>query len=252
VGAVTVQEIRQLLSSGGVTVGGWMQLTDSSVAELMGAAGYDWVAVDLEHGRYSEPQLVDIFRAIQLGGTVPMARVGEVSAYAIKAALESGAQGVILPMIESAAQLRQAIAWAHYPPRGQRGVGYSRANLWGQNFDGYRNNFDPLIVAQIEHIDAVRAIPEILQLPGLDALMVGPYDLSASMGLTGQFDHPDFKAALATVLSACSERGMPAGQHVVKPGVAQLDAAIASGYRFIAYCTDAIFLWSAAARPRLP
>ena len=240
--AKTVQEIRRSLRDGGVSIGSWMQLTDSSVAELMGAAGYDWVAVDLEHGRYGEQQLPDIFRAIQLGGTVPMARVGEVSAYAIKAALEAGAQGVILPMIESAAQLRQAIAWAHYPPRGQRGVGYSRANLWGQDFDGYRNSFDPFIVAQIEHVGAVRAIPEILQLPGLDALMVGPYDLSASMGLT----------ALANVLAACREHGMPAGQHVVKPGAAQLDDAIASGYRFIAHGTDAIFLWSAAARPALP
>lgn len=227
-----------------------MQLADSGVAEIMGAAGYDWVAVDLEHGRFSEQQLPDLFRALQLRGTLPMARVGEVSAYAIKAALEAGAQGVILPMIESAAQLRQAIAWARFPPKGQRGVGYSRANLWGQDFDGYRD-FEPFIVAQVEHIGAVRELPALLELDGLDALMVGPYDLSASMGLTGQFDHPDFKAALQAVLDACGRRGLPAGQHVVRPGADALRAAVASGYRFIAHGTDAIFLGSGARRPAL-
>jgi 2-dehydro-3-deoxyglucarate aldolase len=246
-----VGELRAHLARGEASIGGWIQLNDSNVAELMGAAGYDWVAVDLEHGRYAEDRLPDIFRGIAAGGTLPFARVGQVNAYTVKAALEAGAEGLIFPMIESAEQVRQAISWSHYPPRGTRGVGYSRANLFGKSFEAYRKEFRPFLVAQIEHKDAARDIDAILAVEGLDAVMIGPYDLSASMGLTGLFDHPDFKAVLSSVLSACVRHKVPAGQHVVSPDPRQLEAAVADGYRFIAYCTDAIFLWSGAQRPTI-
>lgn len=240
-----------MLAAGGSSVGSWMQLADSNVAEMLGVSGYDWVAIDLEHGRYAENQLPDIFRALTTGGTLPFARLGQVSAYTVKAALEAGAQGLIFPMVENAAQVRQAVSWAHYPPRGSRGVGYSRANLFGKAFDSYRDAIDPFLVAQIEHKDAAREIDAILDVPGVDAIMIGPYDLSASMGLTGQFDHPDFRAILSGVLSACARKGVPAGQHVVVPDPKRLEATLAEGYRFVAYCTDAIFLWASAARPAI-
>jgi len=249
-GSVTqsTQALRDALKAR-ASIGSWMQLCDANVAELMGASGYDWIAVDLEHGRYAEDKLPDIFRAISAGGTLPFARLGQVSAYTIKAALEAGAQGLIFPMVESAEQVRQAISWAQYPPQGSRGVGYARANLFGKAFDAYRNGFDPFLVAQIEHEGAARDIDAILSVEGLDAIMIGPYDLSASLGLTGQFDHPDFRALLEGVIAACRKRGIAAGQHVVSPDPQRLEAAIADGYRLIAYCTDAIFLWSGAQRP---
>jgi 2-dehydro-3-deoxyglucarate aldolase len=244
----SIQDLRSLLKGGRATIGSWMQLADSNVAELMGAVGYDWVAVDLEHGRYAENQLPDIFRALVAGGTLPFARLGQVSAYAVKAALEAGAQGLIFPMVENAEQLRQAVSWAQYPPKGSRGVGYSRANLFGKAFEAYRG-FSPFLVAQIEHKDAARDIEAILSVEGLDAIMIGPYDLSASLGLTGQFDHPDFKLLLNGLVTACAEHMIPAGLHVVVPDLNQLEATVAEGYRFVAYCTDAIFLWTAAPRP---
>jgi 2-dehydro-3-deoxyglucarate aldolase len=245
---LSIQELRSYLRAGKPSVGSWMQLADSNVAELMGAAGYDWVAIDLEHGRYAENQLPDIFRALVSGGTLPFARLGQVSAYTVKAALEAGAQGLIFPMVESAEQVRQAVSWAQYPPKGSRGVGYSRANLFGKVFEAYRE-FSPFLVAQIEHKDAARDIEAILAVEGLDAIMIGPYDLSASMGLTGQFDHPDFKALLNGVVAACARHKIPAGQHVVVPDPKRLEATLAEGYRFVAYCTDAIFLWTSASRP---
>jgi 2-dehydro-3-deoxyglucarate aldolase len=244
-----VKDLRNLLKKGHVSVGSWMQLADSNVAELLGTAGYDWVAVDLEHGRYAEDRLPDLFRALVLGGTLPFARLGHVSAYSVKAALEAGAQGLIFPMMENAEQVHQAISWAHYPPRGSRGVGYSPANLFGKNFVSYSDTFDPFLVVQIEQREAAHQIDAILDVKGVDAIMIGPYDLSASMGLTGQFDHPDFKVLLKDVVAACAKRGVPAGQHVVVPDPRRLEAAQAEGYRFIAYCTDAIFLWTSAARP---
>ena len=245
----SADDIRTLLKSGMPTLGSWMQLPNDSVAEIMGAAGFDWVALDLEHGRFPESSLPSLFRALEAGGCVPFARVGDVTAYSVKAVLDSGGQGVILPMINSADLLSRAMAWAHYPPRGVRGVGYSRANLFGKKFDEYLNVFNPVVVAQIEHVRAVKEIDAILTVPGLDAIMVGPYDLSASMGLTGQFDHPEFAAALTRITDACREHGVASGLHVVTPDKHRVQSAIDDGHRFIAYGTDAIFLWKGATRP---
>lgn len=228
-----------------------MQIPDDAVAEIMGAAGYDWVALDLEHGRFDENSLARTFRAIELGKCLPFARVGEVTAYAIKTVLDSGAQGIILPMIESADQLSEAVSWAHYPPRGTRGVGYSRANTFGKNFDSYRRTISPFVVAQIEHIRAIDSIEAILSVEGLDAVMIGPYDLSASMGLTGEFQHPDFKHAVARYITGCRQKGFASGIHVVEPEPAKLQSALAEGHRFLAYATDAVFLWRGAQRPHL-
>jgi len=247
--AKTVEDIRATLKEGRATIGSWMQLPNDGVAEIMGAGGFDWVALDLEHGRFAEDQLASLFRAIAMGGALPCARIGQVSAYAVKAVMDSGAEGVVLPMIETAELLRDAIGWANFPPRGTRGVGYSRANLFGKNFDPYRERINPLVVAQIEHIRAIENIDAIMTVPGLDAIMVGPYDLSASMGLTGQFDHPDFAAALVRLSEASRRHGVPSGLHVVQPEPARVEAAIREGHQFIAYGVDAVFLWHGARRP---
>jgi 2-dehydro-3-deoxyglucarate aldolase len=130
-------------------------------------------------------------------------------------------------------------------------VGYNRANLFGQAFDAYRSSIDPFVVAQIEHRTAIEDIEAILSVEGLDAVMIGPYDLSASMGLTGQFEHPDFKAAVSRYQTACRKFGVPSGTHVVEPDADRLSSAIAQGHRFIAYATDAVFLWHSACRPKL-
>lgn len=249
----TIQDtagLRAHLQRGGHSVGGWMQIPDDSVAEIMGAAGYDWVALDLEHGRFCEHDLAAMFRALELGKCLPFARVGEVTPYAIKAVLESGGRGIILPMIETADQLAAAIGWAHYPPRGTRGVGYSRANIFGKTFENYSRTIDPFVVAQIEHVRAIENIEAILAVKGLDAVMIGPYDLSASMGLTGEFEHPDFKQAVANYTAACRKMGTISGIHVIEPQPEKLQSAISDGHRFIAYGTDAIFLWRSAQRPQ--
>jgi len=165
-------------------------------------------------------------------------------------------------MIESREQLDQAISWATYPghddgrrdgepPRENRGVGFCRANAFGRDFDAYMRDTAPRIflVAQIEHIRAVEDLDAILDQPRLDAIMVGPYDLSGSMGLTGQFDHPDFKAVMARIHEACRRHHARMGLHVVQPDPGELRRQVAAGSRFIAYGIDSVFLWQAAARP---
>ena len=156
-------------------------------------------------------------------------------------------------MIESREQLDRAISLALYPDAGgSRGVGYSRANMYGRDFDTYRETSarEVLLVAQIEHIRAVEQLDDILSHPRLDAIMVGPYDLSGSMGLTGQFDHPDFVAVMDRINKACIRHGMCMGNHVVQPEPERLAQCIADGYKFIAYGIDAVFLLHGCACPR--
>lgn len=249
----TAREIRTLIKAGTATVGTWLQFPSADVAEVLGASGYDWVAVDMEHGAFTRAVLPDVFRAIERGGSIPFARLPEADMRPIKAALDSGAQGLIFPMIESREQLDRAISLSLYPDMGgSRGVGFARANLYGCDFDAYRLNGarDIFLVAQVEHIRAVEHIDDILSHPRLDAIMVGPYDLSGSMGLTGQFDHPDFVAVMERIHEACRRQGMAMGNHVVQPDPEALARCIASGYMFIAYGIDAVFLLRSAACPK--
>ena len=248
---MNAREIRAKMKTG-ASIGSWLQIPSPEVAEIMGRAGYDWVAVDMEHGLFTRTGLADVCRAVELGGAVPFARVAEATKDDIKGALEAGAQGIIFPMIESRAQLDDAISWALYPDGGgSRGVGFCRANLYGKDFETYREGTakDLILVAQIEHVRALEELPRILAHPRLDAIMTGPYDLSGSMGLTGRFEHPDFMAVIDRIQDACAQHGVNMGAHVVDPDPTALAERVKQGYRFIAYGIDAVFLWKNAQRP---
>lgn len=245
-----ILSIRNKMKGGEATIGSWMQLPSTSVAEIMGDAGYDWVTIDLEHGSMSTSQLPDLFRALELGDTLPLVRLAHGHLKDAKDALDAGAGGIIVPMIESPEQLESIIKHSCWPPDGIRGVGFSRANLYGKYFDSYRIEArNPLIIAQIEHIRAVNNIDAILQVPGLDAIIIGPYDLSASMNLTAEFTHSDFIAALDTILSACKRLKMAAGVHIVNPDPSELEKRIQEGYQFIAYSMDSVFINRACINP---
>ncbi len=242
--------IRAALRSGEVSLGSWIQFRDGSTAEIMGAAGYDWVAVDMEHGSISVGDLPDIFRALELGGTLPLARLAEGSSREARAALDAGAGGVIIPMIESAEQLVALRDVTRWPPAGRRGVGFARANLFGSRFEDYAAEAQaPMLVAMIETAAGVERLPEIVAVQGLDAVLIGPYDLSASLGHVAEFDNPEFIAAMERIRATCAGAGVPVGVHVVQLDRAQLDARIAEGYCFIAYSIDSVMLWSGAANP---
>lgn len=239
-----IYELRIKLRNGGHSIGSWMQIPHPSVAEIMGQAGFEWVAVDMEHGTISTHQLPDLFRALELGGTLPLVRLAEGKARDCKQALDAGAGGVIAPMIESAGQLRGVKEACCWPPVGTRGVGFSRANLFGKFFSEYQDEArSPLLVAMIESIRAVDELPEILAVNGLDAIMIGPYDLSASMGLTARFEDRRFMSAMEKIKRLSDESSIPCGLHVVEPSSEELKQRIMEGYRFLAYSIDAIFLY---------
>jgi len=246
-----IKMIRKKLENNQVSIGTWQQISNASISEILGQAGYDWVAVDMEHGSVSVAQLPDLFRAIELGGTLPLARIAESTPKNCKQALDAGAGGIIAPMIKSAEELtivRKACCW---PPVGTRGVGFSRANLFGKNFDSYKKEAQsPLLIAQIEHINAVNNLDKILQVDGLDAIIIGPYDLSASMGITGKFDTREFIEVMDSIINHCKKFNVPCGDHVVHPDQKLLDSRIDQGYRFIAYGTDGIFIYINSQNPR--
>jgi 2-dehydro-3-deoxyglucarate aldolase len=240
---LAIKNIRARMQNRKASVGSWMQLTDTSVAEIMGSSNFDWVAVDMEHGAISHQQLPDLFRALELGGTLPLVRVAEGTALSCKQALDAGAGGVIVPMIETAEQLINVRNACRWPPAGTRGVAFSRANLFGKNFDSYKEEAQsPLLVAMIENIHAFNNIEEILSVEGLDAILIGPYDLSASLGITAEFDHPDFISTMGQILRFAVDANIPAGIHVVAPSISELKARIDEGYVFMPYSIDTVML----------
>jgi 2-dehydro-3-deoxyglucarate aldolase len=247
-----IKNIRENLASGGNSIGSWMQIPHPSIAEIIGQSGYDWVAIDMEHGAISVHQLPDLFRALELGNTLPLARLAHGKEKDCKQALDAGAGGVIVPMVESAEQLEKVRDATRWPPSGKRGVAFSRANLFGKHFDEYIHEAQqPLLIAMIEHINAIENLDSILQVDGLDAILIGPYDLSASMGLTAEFESLEFMNVMQIIKNKTDSARIACGVHVVNPSEDELRQRVMNGYRFIAYSIDSVILSEFLKRPEL-
>ncbi len=231
-----------------LTLGAWMQIGHPAPAELFGRLGFDWICVDLEHGAIELETMTGIFRTAAAFDSVPVARLPLNDPIWIKRTLDAGAGGLIIPMVNSAEEARKAVREAKYPPLGQRGYGFSRANLHGLDFaEAIQSaNEETALVVQIEHKDGIGALEEILEVPGVDGAFIGPMDLSGSYGKTGQMDDPEVVAALERFREVCGKKGMAAGMHVVNTGAANVQAALRDGYSMIALGVDLVFLAGAA------
>lgn len=238
-----ISEIRNKIKNRQPSIGTWMQIPHPTVGEILSQSGYDWIALDLEHGSMSTSQLPDIFRAIELGGALPLVRLAEGTMQNCKKALDAGSGGVIVPMVNNADFLKEICRYCKYPPSGNRGVAFSRANLFGKYFDDYIIEAQqPLIVAMIESVEAVKNLDEILKVPGLDAVFIGPYDLSASMNMVGKFDQKEFTDTVKKILNKAIDIGVAPGIHVVSASVDELELRKKDGYLFIAYSIDSVML----------
>ena len=239
-------DIKAKLKRGEPSVGSWMSMAHVSIAEILASAGYEWVVIETEHTAIDNSEVLKLVIAIERAGAVPLVRLAWNDPIQCKAVMDSGAAGVLVPMVNTRADAELAVKAIKYPPLGFRGVGLARAQGYGQTFNDYvaRANDDSLLIVQIEHIDAVRNIDEICSVPGIDGTFIGPYDLSMSMGIPGQLDHPDVARARRRVLEATLARGLTAGIHLVHPdrAAASIGTVIAEGYRFIALGTDILFL----------
>jgi len=244
------RKVKEKMRRGEPSVGTWMSMAHPSIAEILSMAGYDWVVVETEHTGIDVSEVLRLLIAIEQRGSVPLVRLAWNDPIQAKAVLDSGAAGVLVPMINTKAEAELAVHMTKYPPLGFRGVGLARAQGYGENFNEYveHANDDTLLMVQIEHKDAVSNIEEILSVPGIDGTFIGPYDLSMSMGIPGQITHPELLAAKRKVLDATLAKGLIAGVHFVQPRTALEDCqkAVAEGYRFIALGTDILFLGDSA------
>jgi 2-dehydro-3-deoxyglucarate aldolase len=236
--------LRAKLRAGELVIGSWLQFGFPQLAEMMAGAGFDFLVVDMEHGAMGVAGMLNLVQVIQLSGAAPMVRVPANEPHFIKTALDAGAEGIIVPDVRSADEARKAAAAMFYPPRGARGVGLSRAQGFGMEFDRYRNELEPelVLIVQIEHKDALANADSILAADGVAGFLIGPYDLSASLGKPGQFDDPEVAAALEGAELVIVRAGKPGGYHVVQSDRNALMRRIQAGCRFMAYGTEMVFL----------
>jgi 2-dehydro-3-deoxyglucarate aldolase len=239
--------LKEKLAKGSVCIGGWVMIGHPASAEIMGRSGLDWVAIDLEHTATSIDTAENLIRAIQYGGSEALVRLTNNDPNLIKRVMDAGASGVIVPMIETAEEAAKAVQALYYPPKGTRGVGLARAQHYGPGFEQYRAQLDSktVCIVQIEHIRAVENLENILKVEGVDGYLLGPYDLSASMGLIGQIDHPDVQAAIQKVRAIARTLGKPGGIHIVEPDSLKLRKSIDDGFTFIGYSIDTRIIDSA-------
>jgi len=241
--------VRKALLERRVTLGSWIQIGHAAVSEIMANAGYEWLAVDAEHTDIEISHLTDVFRGMSRSKSVPFVRVRQNDTFAIRQALDCGAMGVIVPLVSTAEEAQRAVAAAKYPPEGVRGYGFCRANNYGADFDAYASsaNDNVAVVVMIESKQAVENIDEILRVPGVDGVFVGPYDMSGSYGIPGQTDSDRVQQGCRKVVAACERAGKSAGLHVVMPTETAVASAIAEGFTFIAIGVDTVFLSGSSA-----
>lgn len=236
--------LKYKLKKGELTFGSWITIGHPIVAEIMATSGFEWLTIDMEHSAITLNVAQNLVRTIELSGCVPLVRVRENNSGLIKQAMDIGAHGVIVPMVNSKKDAEEAVKAVRYPPKGDRGVGLARAQQYGFGFEGYKKwlEKESIVIVQIEHVDGVKNLGEILKVDGVDGFIVGPYDISGSLGMPGNFDHPEFKKCIKEIMERARSTKKPAGFHVIPPDENEVRRIIDLGYKFIAVSLDTLFL----------
>ncbi len=226
-------------------LGTMVTLASASSAEVLASLGFDWLFIDGEHGPLETSDLLAILQAVS-HKTACIVRVPEAAEVPIKKILDLGAHGIIVPQVNTPEQATNVVRWARYAPEGARGVGLARAHGYGVSFREYvaAANREIAVIVQAEHARAVENIEAIVRVPGVDAVLLGPYDLSASLGRMGEIDHPDVVAAIARVTDVCTAAGMPLGYFGVTAAAVRPYAA--RGYTLLVAGVDTLYLANGA------
>jgi len=230
--------VKRKLQAGQVSVGTWLTANSTLMAEALAHQGWDWLVVDMEHSSVSFETMQNMAQAISTTETITMARVAWNHPAFIKRALDMGAYGLVIPMVMNAEEAQTAVRWTRYPPQGYRGVGGMRRIFYGGP-DYFENaNEEMLLIIQIEHVEAVERIDEILSVPGIDAVYVGPNDLSSSLGLPPRMDNPDplYEETLRRIVEGGKRHGVPTGIHCAS--VAAIQKYTSWGMQLFALSSD--------------
>ena len=243
-----MNKLKLALKNNKVSFGTWIQIPHPAIIEIIIAnsmSKLDWICIDMEHGSIGIESMTNLIGTIENNNLIPLVRIPKNDYIWIHRALDAGAKGLIIPMINSREQLKYAINESKYPPLGLRSFGYSRANKFGFEFKEYIDsiNNEVVLIAQIEHINAINNLQFILLEDECDATIIGPYDLSGSMGIVGEFENKKFKKMLEIYLKTSCNYNKPSGIHLVESfSYEEIKNTINEGYKFIALGTDAIFL----------
>ena len=237
-------KLKSRLQNNQVTIGSWLSIPSPVVAEIMAQAGFPWLVVDMEHSVIDLETMQAMFLAMELNKCIPLVRLFGKDPNQAKRVLDAGAYGIITPMVNTAEEAEMMVNSVKYPPWGKRGVGLARAQGYGMKFDDYMEQFNKhsIVILQIEHKDAVENIDAILSVKGIDGIIIGPYDLSGSYGIPGEFENHLIVEAEQRVMESANRKGIPAGIHVVHPNTELLLTKVKKGFKFIAYGVDMLFL----------
>ncbi len=239
-----MSNLKHNLGNNTLTIGSWLSIANPVVCEMMSNAGFDWLVIDMEHTSITSSDMFQMIQIISLSNITPLVRVGSNDSLLIKKAMDCGANGVIVPMTNTKQDAINAVSSVYYPPLGKRGVGLFRAQGYGSEFSKYLDSYqsNTSVIVQIEHYLGVENIDDILSVPGVDGFIVGPYDLSASIGLPGDFEHPQVVELLNILENKMVASGVVGGVHIVNSDTDILQSKIENGYKFIAYGDDMLFL----------
>ena len=240
--------LKSMLMEKRQTYGTWITIPHVLIPEILAAAGFDWMVLDMEHSSIELADILPLIISIEANNMVPLVRVGENDPNLIKRVMDAGAYGVIVANICSGNEAEVAVKAVKYPPLGNRGVGLYRAQKFGKQFDEYKIWLaeQSVVIPQIEHIGAVNNIDDIFSTPGIDAFLIGPYDLSGSLGKPGEFNDPEVIDAMDKVMEAALRHDIPAGIHSVSSDPAEARKRQDQGFTFLAFSLDSIFLTDAA------
>ncbi len=243
-----VPDLRRRLQAGEPLVGTWVSLLDPMVTELLAGSGFDFLCADGEHGPVATGDLAVMAMAARAAGVPVLYRVAANEPVRIMHALDAGAAGVVVPQVRSVADAELAAAWCRYPPAGLRGIAPRRVADYGRRTAGYLASANAQVTCcvQIETREALSVLQAILGVAGIDAVLVGPNDLAAALGHTGDLEHAEVEAAIARVLAAGREAGVPVG--IWTPSVAVARARLSQGFAFVTVGADYGFLREAADR----
>jgi 2-keto-3-deoxy-L-rhamnonate aldolase RhmA len=246
------ERLRQALGAKGVLYGTWVQTPSPEVVEILGWSGWDFVILDLEHGPYGPESLPHLIRAAEAAQTSPFVRVPLSAPHEVGKALDLGAAGIVVPGVSSAEAGARAVHLTRFPPRGGRGSSPSTRQLHysGLPFTSLtaKDAPQPLVVLQVEARLATEDLGSILAIDGLDVVFIGPYDLSTSLGLPGQFDHPKVREAISEIVSRAGERGVAVGIWVPDAQAARF--WVGQGVRFVTVSNNELMLFKASAELR--
>ena len=241
---LSTNSLKNKINSKEISIGTWLTIPHQSVVEIISSANLDWIVIDIEHTSISLETCFNLIGHIQGNGMKALVRVGQNDELIIKRVLDAGADGIIVPLIKNKEDVERIVSYVKYPNIGTRGVGLYRAQKYGTNFHEYRKWLEKNVVifAQVEHIDAVNNLSDILSNENLDGIIVGPYDLSASLNMPGNFESDEFRSALKIIEETTKNFNKSLGCHVIESNHLGVVNKIKEGYNFIAFSLDFFFL----------